>query len=112
MVGWHHGLSGREFEQALGDSEGQGNLVYCRPHCGPWGGKEMDKTQQLNNEQQTLTGIIQIQSNISNFKSCNNNRSVPSSKTQGWFISISKEHTWLMDDLGTFQHNKLIKSKK
>ena len=44
MVGWHHGLSGREFEQALGDSEGQGNLVYCRPHCGPWGGKEMDKT--------------------------------------------------------------------
>ena len=24
MVGWHHRLNGREFEQALGDSEGQG----------------------------------------------------------------------------------------
>ena len=28
MVGWHHRLSGHEFEQALGDSEGQGSLVY------------------------------------------------------------------------------------
>jgi len=24
MVGWHHGLNGREFEQAAGDGEGQG----------------------------------------------------------------------------------------
>ena len=23
MVGWHHGLSGREFEQTLGDGEGR-----------------------------------------------------------------------------------------
>ena len=23
MVGWHHGLNGREFEQTLGDSAGQ-----------------------------------------------------------------------------------------
>ena len=29
MVGWHHRLSGHEFEQAQGDSEGQGNLVCC-----------------------------------------------------------------------------------
>ena len=29
MVGWHHRLKGHEFEQALGDSEGQGNLVCC-----------------------------------------------------------------------------------
>ena len=27
MVGWHHQLNGREFEQTLGDSEGQGSLV-------------------------------------------------------------------------------------
>ena len=26
MVGWHHQLNGREFEQTLGDSEGQGSL--------------------------------------------------------------------------------------
>ena len=24
MVGWHHQLDGHEFEQTLGDSEGQG----------------------------------------------------------------------------------------
>ena len=27
MVGWHHELSGHEFEQPLGDSEGQGSLT-------------------------------------------------------------------------------------
>ena len=27
MVGWHHRLNGHEFEQAPGDSEGQGSLV-------------------------------------------------------------------------------------
>ena len=26
MVGWHHRLNGHEFEQTLGDSEGQGSL--------------------------------------------------------------------------------------
>ena len=29
MIGWHHGLNGHEFEQALGDSEGQGRLACC-----------------------------------------------------------------------------------
>ena len=41
MVGWHHQLNGHEFEQALGDGEGQGNLVCC----GPWGLKESDTTE-------------------------------------------------------------------
>ena len=45
MVGWHHGLDGHEFEQGLGDGEGQGNLVCCSP-CGR---KELDMTEQLNN---------------------------------------------------------------
>ena len=44
MVGWQHGLDGREFEQAPGDSEGQGGLVCC----GPWGRKESDTTERLN----------------------------------------------------------------
>ena len=30
MVGWHHWLNGYEFEQTLGDDEGQGSLAYCR----------------------------------------------------------------------------------
>ena len=43
MVGWHHRLNEREFEQILGDSEGQGNLASCSP----WGHKELGMTQQL-----------------------------------------------------------------
>ena len=31
MVGWHHQLDGHEFEQAPGDSEGQGSLACCSP---------------------------------------------------------------------------------
>ena len=30
MVGWHHQLNGHEFEQKLGDSEGQGRTT---PWC-------------------------------------------------------------------------------
>ena len=45
MGGWHHRLNGHEFEQAPGDGEGQRSLVCC---C-PWGHKELDKTEQLNN---------------------------------------------------------------
>ena len=45
MIGWHHLLNGHEFEQTLVDSEGQGSLA-----CGsPWGHKESDMTEQLNN---------------------------------------------------------------
>ena len=29
MVGWHHWFNGREFEQTLGESEGEGRLVCC-----------------------------------------------------------------------------------
>ena len=29
MIGWHHQLNRHEFEQALGDGEGQGILVCC-----------------------------------------------------------------------------------
>ena len=40
MVGWHHQLNGHEFEQALGDGEGQGSLACF----GSWGRKEPDMT--------------------------------------------------------------------
>ena len=45
MAGWHHRLNGHEFEQTLGDREGQGSLAWCSP----WGHKELDTTEQLNN---------------------------------------------------------------
>ena len=31
MVGWHDQLKGHEFEQALGDGEGQGSQACCSP---------------------------------------------------------------------------------
>ena len=40
MVGWHHCLSGHEFEQILGESEEQGSLVCCTL----WSHKESDPT--------------------------------------------------------------------
>ena len=40
MVRRHHWLNGHEFEQAPGDSEGQGGLGCCSP----WGHKESDMT--------------------------------------------------------------------
>ena len=43
IVGWHHQLDGHEFEQALGDGEGQGSLACCSPR----GHKELDTTEQL-----------------------------------------------------------------
>ena len=45
MGGWHHRLNGHEFAQTLGDGEGQRSLVCCSP----WGHKESDMTQRLNN---------------------------------------------------------------
>ena len=45
LVGWHHRLNGHEFEQTLGDGDRQGGLVCCSP----WGHKELDTTEQLNN---------------------------------------------------------------
>ena len=44
MVGWHHQLSGHEFEQVPGVGDGQGSLA----RCSPWGQKELDTTEQLN----------------------------------------------------------------
>ena len=45
MVGWHHQFSGHEFEQTPGDREKQKSLAWC----GPWGLKDSDMTEQLNN---------------------------------------------------------------
>ena len=45
MVVWHHQLNGHKLEQTPEDSEGQGSLVCCSP----WGHKESDTTERLNN---------------------------------------------------------------
>ena len=52
MVGWHYQLNGHELEQTLGDSERQGSLACCSP----WGHKELDMTEWLNNNK-IVTGL-------------------------------------------------------
>ena len=44
MVGWHHRLNGRDFEQAPGVGDGQGSLVCYSP----WSQKESDTTEWLD----------------------------------------------------------------
>ena len=59
-VGWYHRLNGHEFDQALGDGEGQGSLVCCNPlHC-----KESDTTGQLNNNHRILSFRIYCAANM------------------------------------------------
>ena len=54
MAGWHHLHKGHEFEQALGDGEGQGSLVCWSP----WGQKESNTTDILNNKNQFIPVCI------------------------------------------------------
>ena len=44
MVGRHHRLNGHEFEQTLGDGEGQEGLTCCSPRSH----KELDMSERLN----------------------------------------------------------------
>ena len=55
MVGWHLLVEGHEFEQSPGDSEEQGGLACCTP----WGLKESDSTEQLNNNK-SLKSLMMI----------------------------------------------------
>ena len=53
MLGWHHWLNEHEFEQAPRDGEGQGSLVCCSP----WGHKDSDMTERLNNNKNYIYNI-------------------------------------------------------
>ena len=54
MVGWHYQINGHKFGQTLGDSERQGSLVCCSP----WGGKESDTTERLNNNHHLESTVL------------------------------------------------------
>ena len=49
---WHNQLNGHEFEQTLGNSEGQGSLACCSP----WGHEELGTTKKLNNNNNVGSG--------------------------------------------------------
>jgi len=60
MVGWHHQFSGHKFEQAPGNGDGQGSLACCSP----WGCKESDATERLNNSKNNTTSPKNFASKI------------------------------------------------
>ena len=61
MLGWRHQLNRHEFEQAPGVGDGQGSLACCSP----WGHKDLDTTEQLNNNSFDCIALILL------FVSCN-----------------------------------------
>ena len=56
MVGWNHRLNGYEFERAPGDGERQGSLVCCSS-CSR---KELDMTEEMNNNSVPVTMLIHL----------------------------------------------------
>ena len=56
MVGWYHRLNGHEFEKTQGNGKGQGSLACCSP----WGHKELDTTERLNNNCKITMCIVKI----------------------------------------------------
>ena len=50
MVEWYHRPNGHEFEQTLGDGEGQGSLACYSPR----GCKESDTAERLDNNSKVL----------------------------------------------------------
>ena len=57
MIGWHHQLNGHVFEQPpeiVKDREAQ-------PCCNPWGGRELDMAEQLNNNNNSVQNIPSFQ---------------------------------------------------
>ena len=55
MVGGYHQLNGHEFEQTLGNGEGQGSLACCRP---PWHGVATSQTQLSNWTTRTPSWVL------------------------------------------------------
>ena len=57
MVGWHHRLDGREFEQAPGVGDGQG----CLSCYSPRGRKELDTTEQLKGNNKVYPLPVEVE---------------------------------------------------
>ena len=60
MVGWHHRLNGHEFDQSLGDSEGQGSLACCSA----WSQEESDRTQPTEQRLHPSISEINVTSSV------------------------------------------------
>ena len=90
VVGWNHRLNGHKFEQAPGDGEGQGSQACYSP----WGCKELDTTEWLNNNNNF--SLINWKMGIWEFKGFNEIKyihacSVESYSLRAWEDPLEKE---------------------
>ena len=85
LVGWHHWLNTHEFGWALGDGEGQGSLVWYSP----WGHKESDMMEQLNNRSGPKWELCQVL-NVSLLSSYLKIRALRKASACGPFTEIQK----------------------
>ena len=54
VIRWHHRLNGHEFEQTLGDSEGQGSLMCCSP----WSQRVKHNLPTIQQQQQVAMEMV------------------------------------------------------
>ena len=87
MVGWCHWLNGLEFEQALGDGEGQRSLECCSS----WGPKELDMTEPLNNNKGSQEGEYWQPSELQPLPMVSPKR-VQDVKNTGCWLQIAEMH--------------------
>ena len=64
MAGWHHQHNGYEFEQALGDTEGQGSLVCCTQSLGSqrvghdFASEQLLQEKTLENQTRSIRSLV------------------------------------------------------
>ena len=93
MVGWHHRLNGHEFEWAPGVGDGQGSLVCCSP----WGRKELDRTEWMNDnklesgqQRRICTKSDDSKSAMSFYFHCSYATYLRAKYFRGWFTKSQK----------------------
>ena len=99
MIGWHHRLNWHEFEQSLGDGEGQGHLA----RYSPWGCKESDRTEWLNNSNNSLFCSVASNKEVK-FAEANREREFY------WHTSLSPEVVLAWCMVWSISSNKMIRT--
>ena len=101
MVGWHHQFNGHEFEQNLGDSEGQGSLACCRPCL-----HKEDTTKQLNNNDNWWPSGQDLELSLPSVNPCSGNKTPqafwPKKKKKerkSYFVNIERKQLILVKQI-------------
>ena len=93
MVRWHHWPKGYEFQQTLGDGEGQGSLACYNPQSR----KELDTNDRLNNNVGLGVPVRRWGWSTAEFGQNNGARNLKSqrpSRRKKMRYSVSKQQLW------------------